>query len=131
MTNEEKVKAYDKAIEKARGMYKEGLWNARLEYIFSELKETEDERIRKAMIEMIHDTSGDSLWVDYSIHKEDALAWLEKQDEQKPIEWYSVDEQNLNACLGYITDEFLRWWLKGVIHARYDKKEDLNKKEKL
>jgi len=45
--------------------------------------ESEDERIRKALIEMVHDTTGDELWVDYNVHKEEALAWLEKQGERK------------------------------------------------
>lgn len=44
-----------------------------------ELKESDDERIRKALLEMVHDTTGDELWVDYNIHKEEALAWIEKQ----------------------------------------------------
>lgn len=46
-----------------------------------ELKESEDEKIRKALLEMVHDTTGDELWVDYNVHKEEALAWLEKQGE--------------------------------------------------
>jgi len=50
-----------------------------LETLIPELKESEDERIRKALIEMVHDTTGDELWVDYNVHKEEALAWLEKQ----------------------------------------------------
>lgn len=41
--------------------------------------------------------------------------------ERKPAEWHREDEQNLNACLGYIPDEFLRRWLKDVVHAKYDK----------
>ena len=41
--------------------------------------------------------------------------------EQKPAEWHREDEQNLNACLGYIPDEFLRRWLNDVVHAKYDK----------
>jgi len=54
------------------------------EAFFPELKESEDEKIRKALLELVHDTTGDELWVDYNVHKEDALAWLEKQGEQKP-----------------------------------------------
>lgn len=42
------------------------------------------------------------------------------KDEQKPAEWHREDEQNLNACLGYIPDEFLRRWLTDAIHAIYD-----------
>lgn len=45
-------------------------------------KESEDETIRKALIEMVHDTTGDELLIDYGIHKEEALAWLEKQEKK-------------------------------------------------
>lgn len=38
------------------------------------------------------------------------------------------DEQNLNACLGYIPDEFLRRWLTDVIHTK-DKKADWSKED--
>ena len=44
-----------------------------------------------------------------------------KKGEQKPAEWHREDEQNLNACLGYIPDEFLRRWLTDIIHVKYDK----------
>ena len=44
--------------------------------------------------------------------------------EQKPTEWHREDEQNLNACLGYISDEFLRRWLTDIIHIKYDKPTD-------
>lgn len=42
---------------------------------------SEDEKIRNALIELVHDTTGNSLWVYYNVHKKDALAWLEKQGE--------------------------------------------------
>ena len=44
-----------------------------------------------------------------------------KLEKIKPSEWHREDEQNLNACLGYIQDEFLRRWLTDVIHVKYDK----------
>ena len=58
--------------------------------------------------------------------KDDGYEWdaekLElKEIEQKPVEWHREDEQNLNACLGYIPDEFLRRWLMDAIHTKYDK----------
>lgn len=40
---------------------------------------SEDEKVRKALLEMVHDTTGDELLVDYNVHKEEALAWLERQ----------------------------------------------------
>jgi ABC-type transport system substrate-binding protein len=83
MTTEEKAKAYDEAYKRARDYYEKGYFiiNAALVNIFPELKESEDERIRKALVEMVHDTTGDELWVDYNVHKENAIAWLEKQGE--------------------------------------------------
>jgi len=78
---EQKAEAYDKALERAREINNEQRaqpFNV-MTRVFPELKESEDERIRKALLEMVHDTTGDSLWVDYNVHKEDAIAWLEKQ----------------------------------------------------
>jgi len=49
--------------------------------------------------------------------------------EYKPAEWHREDEQNLNACLGYIPDEFLRRWLTDIIHVKYDKSVELPKGE--
>ncbi len=84
MTLEEKARAYDEALERAKmfhsHMVSDGIRCA-VEEIFPELAESEDERIRKALIEMVHDTTCDELWVDYNIHKEEALAWLERQGE--------------------------------------------------
>ena len=51
------------------------------------------------------------------------------KDEQKPAKWHREDEQNLNACLGYIPDEFLRKWLTDIIHVKYDKSVELPKGE--
>jgi len=86
---EEKAKAYDEAIEKLCRLHDDydtvsTLIDIKkeLENIFPELAESEDDRIRKALVELVHDTTSDSLWVDYNVHKEDALAWLEKQGKQ-------------------------------------------------
>ena len=42
---------------------------------------SEDEKVRKALLELVHDTIGDELWIDYNVHKEEALDWLERQGE--------------------------------------------------
>lgn len=61
-------------------------------------------------------------WDIYALCKElYSLKHKPKQGEKNPAEWHIEDEQNLNACLGYIPDELLRRWLKDVIHAKYDK----------
>lgn len=56
MTQEEKAKAYDKALERANVAYKDEdrHLKAVLERIFPELKESEDERIRKRIIHALH-----------------------------------------------------------------------------
>ena len=89
MTIEEKAKAYDKALVIARSRYStetEESVRICLELMFPELKESEDERIRKGLIRVfsnrekyvINQSFGD-------INVSDILAWLEKQGEQKSV----------------------------------------------
>ena len=127
MTIEQKAKAYDKAIEHARSLLKT-IGNATLgnlvlknefKNMFPVLEESEDEMIRKTLIKYFRNCVSLE-----GINGEDISNWLEKQGEQKPSEWHREDEQNLNACLGYIPDEFLRRWLTDIIHVKYDKPAD-------
>ena len=90
MTTEEKAIAYDKALERAKDCLKDGtITSTAIDYIstiFPELRESEDDRIRKGII--------DFLWKEkiflQEVHKSvenspkyrfvmDAIAWLEKQ----------------------------------------------------
>jgi hypothetical protein len=160
---------------------------------FPELKESEGDRIRKAIRYAIGQSTHTDDTLINGVSSEEALAWLEKQcgqnldtdfsdlrtwkyivdavwtekegigqyldspfteevakklqkrfgnieqilansaktckDEQKPAKWHREDEQNLNACLGYIPDEFLRRWLTDIIHVKYDKSVELPKGE--
>ena len=90
---EEKAKRYDEVVDeikKLRDMLlKEGVINKdgiicdNFNRIFPELKESEDEKIRKAIIEFFElqdDNTTYSL-----VPKKDILAWLGKQGEQNPI----------------------------------------------
>ena len=72
----------------------------------------------------------------FSKMKEAGYEWdAEKKElkkvEKKLVEWHREDEQNLNVCLSYIPDEFLRRWLTDTIHVKYDKtawsEEDANR----
>lgn len=79
--------------------------------------------------DILYDMSGEMIYIDGKcsdifISHADYANWLEKQ-RQNPAEWHREDEQNLNACLGYIPDEFLRKWLKDIIHIKYDKPADM------
>lgn len=124
MTPEEKARAYDEALAKAKEQYNYPCMRSCmgiLEEIFPELKESEDEKIRKALINTVKYYHPNESPYMHGISNESVIAWLEKQGEQKDVEWHREDEQNLNACLGYIQDEFLRRWLKDVVHVKYDK----------
>ena len=65
-------KKYKEAFERARELSKTTT-GANYEYIFPELKESEDERTRKEILDYIDKATGCKRWV----------AWLEKQGEQK------------------------------------------------
>lgn len=89
MTIEEKAKRYDSAIERAKKV-KKGEADAEpgtsiCEYIFPELRESEDERIRKWIIDDIrYNMNNEPLNnSEYKKKAERAIAWLEKQGEQK------------------------------------------------
>ena len=41
-------------------------------------------------------------------------------EDSKNQEWSADDERNLNVVLSFIDDEYLRKWLKDVVHERYD-----------
>lgn len=86
MTQEEKAKAYDEALDRAKVMHEEGMMTERLEYLFPELKESEDEKIRKELIDAIQSLwDNDALPMPLSLKRKDAwIAWLERQGEQKP-----------------------------------------------
>lgn len=96
-------KAYEEALEKARYIKENcDCVNAKdigslFEQVFPELKESEDEKIRKGLIKGLsamrdihhHQTfSDDAINIDY------AIAWLEKQGEQKTA-WSEEDEMFL------------------------------------
>ena len=79
MTVEEKAKAYDEAIERAAECYKDGLPLSQppksvLEYVFSHLKETKDEKIRQLLIRFVKFDMDDNYSDDFT--KEDCLKWL-------------------------------------------------------
>ena len=104
MTTEEKVKAYDEILAKAKELKEsnptdEGIqrW---IEDTFPELKESEDERIRNKLLKMFNDMERDeSILDDYGLDKLKTIVWLEKQCEQKPVEWGEEDENEYNHIL--------------------------------
>ena len=100
MTQEEKAKAYDEALENARQEYnttenvERKQW---LEELFPELVESEDEKIRRALMKFIEKIPYERLEND-GVSVKDALAWLEKQGEQKP-DWSIKEKLMLNDII--------------------------------
>ena len=98
LSTEEKAKAYDKALAYAKLLLKI-IGNATLgnlvlknefERMFPELKESEgkDEKIRKALIRAFKSLNTIKVW--NGIERTDIIYWLEKQDEQNPVEEYNI-----------------------------------------
>ena len=78
-------KKYKEALEKARQFSEHPLQedsSSIVEYIFPELKESEDEKIRKALLEsfeyQIKESRPDKEWV-CSVKLKEIVAWLKKQ----------------------------------------------------
>lgn len=88
LTIEEKARRYDEALEKASNLRVQNPFDTvsqMMEHIFPELKESEDEKIRKALLEHIQ-------FCTESIPDRDKfIAWLEKQGTPAKL---SEEEQN-------------------------------------
>lgn len=87
---EEKAKRYDEAIERANKLKETCDSNAVvgwMEYIFPELKESEDERIRKELLEHCKNQAKPYIQTGNKCPQiQSWIAWLEAQGEQKSID---------------------------------------------
>lgn len=126
MTQEEKAEAYSKAVEKAKQEYSITTSEDRkqwLEELFPELRESEDERIRKEILNYIDKATGCKRWV----------AWLEKQG-KKELENYDEAEKEKADFVG---DGFIEchadfldfkegetYWLEYIGDDKYNVRSD-------
>lgn len=87
MTDKEKVKAYDEAIERANKVLLDCTKEERnvVEYLHPELKKNEDERIKKALLSHFSRYKGDEIFLN-GITMEQIVGWIEKQGKQKSAE---------------------------------------------
>lgn len=101
---EEKAKRYDDAIEIARAKYamKDQPIHQDLADIFPELKESEDERMIQYFKDLAPFDKAEELYEKYGFSHKDAIAWLEKQGEQKPAAWSEEDEKLLDNTIKFI-----------------------------
>ena len=86
MIEKEKAEAYDKALERARAINNGKDVDVEsgttiCEYIFPELKESEDEKIRKEIISILRNT----YWTSNRNRFNELVAWLEKQGDKDKL----------------------------------------------
>ena len=94
-------KVYKEALERARKSHDKAngfIKKEWIENIFPELKESEDERIRKSLIDFV-EQYGDNYYG--QIAKASAIAWLEKQGEQN-FAWSDEDYNMIHCCTSAI-----------------------------
>ena len=111
LSTEEKAKAYDEALERARKL-KENPKAIFFEeenihvsdYIFPELIESEDEKIREVLIELVKCNERSGYKLLNNVPTSSMIAWLEKQ---KPVEFCEEDEKIRKAISIYLD------WLDG------------------
>ena len=118
MTESEKAKAYDKAIEEARNAYKDEdrHLKATLERVFPELAENKDESIRRYLLAHFSRYQAEEIFLD-KISMGDIVAWLEKQ---KPTE----------KCSHELSDNEsgkIRKAIENVIKNGFNQREDCHR----
>ena len=132
-------KKYNEALERARNWCEElPMNNGMLKDIFPELRESEDERIRKAIVHLLEVASEAYLVEATGFKKEQFLSYLEKQKEQKPAKWEDwKDKTHIPYCSSEPEwSEEDEHWLKlciGELQSFWKFKEDklfCKKKEK-
>ena len=93
---EQKARRYDEILARAEGAnlpyYKEDIMSKVKEfvdYLIPELKESEDEnadeKVRKALIKLVTNYASMDLFIEYDIHLDEALSWLEKQRDKDKL----------------------------------------------
>lgn len=106
MTEKEKAKAYDEAIERAKKWHNasniDKIDSRIIEEIFPELKESDGEKIKNAILNHLKKMWGNCQDNVCGVHVEDAIDWLEKQGDQ------SSPQTNERAWL-YLVSDVLTW----------------------
>ena len=130
MTEKEKANAYDMAIERAKKLHnapimgKITIYDDRIiEEIFPELKESEDEKIKNAILNHLKKMWGNCQDDVCGVHVEDAINWLEnkcKKSGWKP----SKEVMDVLYSLSYITNEYDEHKEDVITHLYQDLKRE-------
>jgi hypothetical protein len=109
---EEKAKAYDEALAKAKELYSQHCAEWRdedLELIFPELKESQDEKIRKELLVFCRTlATGRTSVLANNIDFNKWISWLEKQN-QKPIKSGEWDINEFRTWQYIVSDVLTKW----------------------
>lgn len=141
MTTEEKARAYDEALEKAKARYDKepidgyvGYANQILKELFPELAENEDERMIKFFRAIASMPVVGEYFEKCDIAYHDALAWLEKQKEQKPVDdtafekwlddWYQGSKEAGGDVV--MSEAEFKNWSRGIRNMYQQKPADLS-----
>jgi hypothetical protein len=128
-------KRYKEAIELMKDCIPDadGLVHVRPQDIFPELEESEDERIREAMIDFFkHEREEGIVVLHYGVNIESMIAWLEKQGEKKAA-WTPMDEQRVENLLAIIEGHGYPGevaWLNSL-KDRVQPKQEWNEEDKI
>lgn len=104
---------YEEALEMARKIHKtysdvHDVWGAKhLEHIFPELGESEDERIRKALVKLFEEKLEKCYEWKEGIPNRSVLDWLENQKGQKPVDnpkWNELTWKDIIELEGIINN---------------------------
>ena len=103
-------KLYKEALERAKSYHDDPncrvSMKSTIEHIFLELAESEDERIRKAIIKHFKQEEDKFKGLTFNgYYYKDVYAWLEKQGEQKPVAWSDDDERMLDDIISHLESE--------------------------
>ena len=123
MTQEEKAKRFDEVLAMAKECITyipDDAVNKYMLNMFPELKESEDEKVKKAIIHILYENYTDAAVIE-GVEIVKIVAWLEKQGEQKPT-WSKEDDVRLQACIDVLqaksingkVDTIMTKWLKSL-----------------
>lgn len=101
---EEKARRYDEALEWMKSVYPtlKGADKEDAEHYFPELTESKDEWIRKRLLDYFNCFTSNTFF--NNVSTEDAIAWLEKQGEQK-IDSDTLIQQRVDALADIVAEQ--------------------------
>ncbi len=100
-----------------------------IESIFPELKESEDERIRRKFIKALKECGFTHFNEEFTV--QEALTWLEKQGEQKPTEWSEHQHKLLNYAISMTDDTEVKCFLESLRNTGSNTSADWSEEDEM